>query len=188
MIRVSITPLSGDAVEHDVDPTTRVQELQRQVQELMPSPHYIKLTLAGQILSPTASLAESGVEDGALIAVVCIPMPRYVVTKSGDYTAKLWRAATGECIHTFPHDKCVSSAVFSRDGASLLTSSEDGTAKIWCIHDGACIQTFRHYLFGDIHSIVLWRWRLCLDQLGRQHRQSMERCDRTLHSKLPPWP
>ena len=140
-IRISITSVPGDVVEHDVYPTTRVFEVQRNVQQFMSTSQYIKLTLAGKSLSPSSSLAEAGVEAGSLIAVVCIPMPLYVLTTSEDYTAKLWSAASGECMHTFLHDKCVSSAAFSRDGASLLTSGGHSTAQIWRIHDEVCIQT-----------------------------------------------
>jgi len=102
-MRVYIVQLSGDIVGLDVEPTARVQELQRRVQALHPSSRHVKLALSGQVLSPTSTLAESGVEPGALITLVAIPPPLYVLTMSLDTTAKLWSIESGVCIQTLKH-------------------------------------------------------------------------------------
>ena len=60
-----LVSLSGDVSEYDMDSGTPVQELQRRVQALMSRPEYIKLSLAGEILRPTSTLAESVVEHGS---------------------------------------------------------------------------------------------------------------------------
>ena len=102
-MRVSIIQLSGEILELDVEPTTSVQKLQRHAQALQVCCRRVKLLLAlsGQVLSPTATLAASGVGAGALITLVVIPPPLYVLTASRDNTAKLWSIESGACIQTF---------------------------------------------------------------------------------------
>ena len=111
--KVSIMQLSGEILELDVEPTARVQELQRRAHALHPSHLRTKLILSGQVLDPTSTLAESCVEDGALITFVCISGPLYVLTASRDSTAKLWSIESGACIQTFAgHAVTVCSAAF----------------------------------------------------------------------------
>jgi WD40 repeat protein len=57
---------------------------------------------------------------------------RYVLTGSGDNTAKLWEASTGLQIRTFAgHTNKVTSVAFSANDLFVLTGSDDGTARIW---------------------------------------------------------
>ncbi len=130
-MNVSIVLLSGEPLELTVEPTESVQKLQRRVQDLVPRWCRARLVLGDQVLSSTSTLAESGVEDGALITLIAIPRSFLVLTCSEDSTAKLWSIDTGMCIQTFAgHTAAVCSAVFSGDGASVLTSSDDSTLRI----------------------------------------------------------
>merc|ERR1711972_495534 len=64
---------------------------------------------------------------------------------SYDGTARLWRVATGECLHTLVgHSDWVRSIAFSLDGQILATASYDGTARVWSTSTGSCL----HMLTG----------------------------------------
>jgi WD40 repeat protein len=59
------------------------------------------------------------------------PDGQRVVTASGDKTARVWNAATGQLIAKMEgHSGSVSSAVFLPGGQRILTASADGTALI----------------------------------------------------------
>lgn len=71
------------------------------------------------------------------------PNGQFVLTASGDHTAKMWNARTGEEIHTFTgHTGAVTSALFSPNGRLVLTSSGDGTARLWDAEMGDAIRSF----------------------------------------------
>lgn len=60
------------------------------------------------------------------------PDGKRVVTASGDNTARVWEAASGQELTVLRgHEGEVVSAVFSPDGTRLVTASWDGTAKVW---------------------------------------------------------
>ena len=55
-----------------------------------------------------------------------------IVTASGDNTARIWDAASGELLHTLEgHTDWVKSAVYNATGSQIVTASTDGTARIW---------------------------------------------------------
>ncbi len=152
-MKVSIMKLSGDLLDLDVDPVASVLVLQHHAESLYPR-RRIKLALSGQVLIPASTLAESGVEAGALINIIVDPSTFFVLTLSDDRTAKLWSIETGLCIQTFAgHAKSLRTAVFSRDGTFVLTSSFDGTAKVWSTETGVCTQTFAGHTC-DVRSAV----------------------------------
>jgi hypothetical protein len=72
-----------------------------------------------------------------LIRVGFSPDGRRVVTGGGgDYTARVWDAATGESLGPpLRHHDWVYSVAFSPDGRRLATSCHDGTAWIWNLPD-----------------------------------------------------
>ena len=76
-------------------------------------------------------------------SVVFSPDGTKVLTGSGDWTAKLWDAATGSEIRTFSgHTAYLPTVAFSPDGTKVLTGSQDMTAKLWDAATGSEIRTF----------------------------------------------
>ena len=67
-----------------------------------------------------------------------------IVTGSGDKTARIWEAATGNEITVLRgHEHWVNSAVFSPDGTRIVTASRDETARIWDAVTGKEITVLR---------------------------------------------
>lgn len=52
-------------------------------------------------------------------------------TASGDFTAKLWDAVSGECLHTMAHKHIVKSSLFSQDSKSLYTGGQEKKIRIF---------------------------------------------------------
>lgn len=91
-------------------------------------------------LAHEASLEDVGALHGSQLTLVMQPALR-IATTSEDQTAKIWCAATGECLRTLVgHAGHVFSAAFSPDGERLVTGSEDQTAKIWSTATGECLR------------------------------------------------
>jgi len=62
---------------------------------------------------------------------------RYVLTGSGDATARLWDLSTGKTVRIFSgHSDRVSAVDFSPDNRFIVTGSWDGTAKLWKVSSG----------------------------------------------------
>lgn len=53
------------------------------------------------------------------------------VTASGDFSASLWDAVTGDQLHTWQHKHIARCATFSRDGAQVLTGSQNKTVAVY---------------------------------------------------------
>jgi WD40 repeat protein len=69
------------------------------------------------------------------------PSGQTVLTASGDGTARIWRALSGEHLITFVgHSAGVISAAFNHDGKRVVTSSLDKTVRIWNAETGEMIQ------------------------------------------------
>jgi tetratricopeptide (TPR) repeat protein len=67
-----------------------------------------------------------------VVAVAFSPDGKTVLTGSGDKTARLWDAATGQAIgQPLEHQGEVVAVAFSPDGRTLLTGSWDKTARVW---------------------------------------------------------
>lgn len=72
------------------------------------------------------------------------PDGKYILTGSGDNTAKLWDRY-GHEIKTFAgHQFVVASVAFAPDGQSVLTGSYDGAAKRWNLAGGAPLSFIGH--------------------------------------------
>ena len=86
------------------------------------------------------NLSDIGVIEDSVLSVVFGPILR-LLTASRDKTAKVWSAASGECLRTLEdHTACVNPAVFSPDGQQLMTTSDDKTAKV--CHQWECCKCF----------------------------------------------
>ncbi|MFN8564802.1 MAG: protein kinase [Anaerolineae bacterium] len=81
--------------------------------------------------------------SGVVYDVKFSPDGRYILTGSGDQTARLWDAATGEVVRTFSGDGGeVYAVAFSSDGTYIATGNEDHTVKLWDTATGQQIRTF----------------------------------------------
>ena len=117
-MRVSISTLSGVEVARlDTDATATLVGL------LALLPHEVNgIDCSGRIffgeteLRGDINLSDIGVIEDSVLSVVFGPIFR-LLTSSRDKTAKVWSAASGECLLTSKnHTRCVNSAVFSPDG------------------------------------------------------------------------
>ena len=59
------------------------------------------------------------------------PDGRRVLTASGDRTAKIWDAETGQELLTLKSQSAIRSVAFSPDGKRIVSGSTDKTLKIW---------------------------------------------------------
>jgi eukaryotic-like serine/threonine-protein kinase len=95
-------------------------------------------------------LAITGHADSILSAAFS-PDGLRVVTGSGDMTARIWDAGTGQQIAQLnAHTNQVNSAVFSPDGRRVVTASHDKTARIWDAANG------RELLLLTGHTDRVW--------------------------------
>jgi WD40 repeat protein len=75
--------------------------------------------------------------QGWVWSVVFSPDGKAVLTGSGDRTARLWDAATGQPMGPpLTHRGVVYSVAFSPDGKAVLTGSQDNTARLWDVATG----------------------------------------------------
>ena len=74
------------------------------------------------------------------------PDGKFVVTASGDHTARIWDAQTSKPVtEPMKHESLVNSAVFSPDGKFVVTASLDSTACVWDAQSGKPVtESLRH--------------------------------------------
>ncbi|PWH17201.1 MAG: hypothetical protein DDG60_02865 [Anaerolineae bacterium] len=89
---------------------------------------------------PVASLTH---EDN-VNSVDFSPDGRYVVSGSGDGTARVWQAQTGAEVTRMMHEGGVTSVAFSPDGRYVVSGSSDGTARMWEAQTGAEVARTTH--------------------------------------------
>lgn len=81
--------------------------------------------------------------EGSLWAVDYSPDGSFVVTASGDGTARLWDTTSGKQLRAFiGHEDEVVSVAFGPDGRTVLTGSYDQTARLWDVETGQELRRF----------------------------------------------
>ena len=77
-----------------------------------------------------------------------------IVTGSGDRTAIVWDAASGDRLFTLAgHAGYVSSVAYSPDGSRIVTGSEDRTAIVWDAASGSQLTTLAGQV-GGVYSVA----------------------------------
>ena len=114
---------------------------------------------------------------GFVNSAVFSPDGQQVLTASSDGAAKVWSAASGECLLTLMgHEYRVYSAVFSPDGQQVLTASVDKTAKVWSAASGECLRTLMgHRILCQICSLLARR-PAGADRIQGQDREGVVGC------------
>ena len=137
-MRVTNTTLGGDEVARPaIDATHQVGDLLA----LLPSQAggiecSRRLFFGNTELMGFMCLCDIGVKEGSVLTLV-FEVALRVLTLSVHGTAKVWSAASGECLLTLRgHGNFVASAVFSTDGQQVLSASRDHTAKVWSAASG----------------------------------------------------
>jgi uncharacterized delta-60 repeat protein len=87
----------------------------------------------------------------AVYSTVFSPDSKYVVTGSGDNTARVWEVASGLEISRMTHGDTVSSVAFSPDGKYVVSGSYDNTVRVWEVETGKELSRMTH---GDTVSSV----------------------------------
>lgn len=88
-------------------------------------------------------------------SAVYSPDGRWIVTASGDGTARVWDAANGQQkMALWGHMSSVSSAAYSPDGRWIVTASGDGTARVWDAVSGQQKMELKHtsWVFSAAYS------------------------------------
>jgi WD40 repeat protein len=90
-----------------------------------------------------------------VFAVAFRPDGKQVLTGSGDQTAALWDAGTGQRLRTFQggHKGAVHAVAFHPDGKLILTGDADGKAILWDADSGQRRHTFAGH-DGIVHAVA----------------------------------
>ena len=177
-MRVSISTLAGVEVARlDTDATATLVDLLALLPNKVDDIDCLRRIFFGETeLQGHMNLSDIGVIEDSVLIVVFVPILR-LLTASEDKTAKVWSAASGECLRTLMgHTGCVNSAVFSPDGQQVLTVSSDKTAKVWSAASGASLCTLdgSHRLCH--FSSLLARRPAGADRFRRQDREGVVGC------------
>lgn len=111
----------------------------------VPDLHYSKVTedgyfLISSCLDGKAMLREGPTGDwigtfmghkGAVWSARLNDAATQAATGSGDFSAKLWDAVTGDCLHTYTHKHIVKTVLFSKDDSSLYTGGAEKKLRIF---------------------------------------------------------
>ncbi|MFC1569124.1 TIR domain-containing protein [bacterium] len=105
---------------------------------------------------PIAHLVNIAEHEGPVLGAVFNHDDSRVLSWSGDKTARLWNANTGEQIgKSLAHSDIVNGALFNRAENYILTWSNDGSAKLWDVNNSELLfPPLMHsdYVLGAVFS------------------------------------
>ncbi|KAJ3078474.1 hypothetical protein HK102_004475 [Quaeritorhiza haematococci] len=88
-------------------------------------------------------------------SVAMTPDGRYVVTGSGDETAKIWDLTSGKEVRELRgHEKWVEAVAVTPDARHVVTGSGDDTAKVWDLASGKEVRELRGHQ-GTIKAVAI---------------------------------
>ncbi|MBI4664728.1 MAG: protein kinase, partial [Verrucomicrobia bacterium] len=120
---------------------------------------YVHRLRIGSILQQCPKLVGLSFHQGVIPHLEFSPDGRRLVTASGDRTARVWDAHTGEPL-TPPlrHSAEVGYASFSPDGSRVVTATQDFTAQVWNAASGEPMGPPLKHKYG-----LLWHAAFSLD-------------------------
>ena len=131
-MRLTLTSCGDEIAPLDADPVWQLQDVLMTLPERFRETGCCVRVLFGTVeLGGQATLSDIGASSRAVLTIVRSKLS-LILTASRDGTAKIWSAASGQCLQTLTgHGFDVNTAVFSPDGERVLTASNDSSAKIW---------------------------------------------------------
>jgi energy-coupling factor transporter ATP-binding protein EcfA2 len=101
---------------------------------------------AGQVLQKNnlASPIASMTHESLVNAVAFSPDGKYVVSGSGDKTARVWESTTGREVARMTHESLVNTVAFSPDSKYVVSGSGDNTARVWEATTGREVARMNH--------------------------------------------
>ena len=129
-------------------------------------------------------------------AVAWSPDGHHILTASGDRTARIWDAITGDNTLTLTTNSVIEAVAWSPDSTQILTGCQDGTARIWDATKGEQVRFFIAFLPEGECAILTpdqtrvigaspyaWRW---LGRYAKHPGGALERIPVEIDGPLPP--
>jgi WD40 repeat protein len=85
-----------------------------------------------------------------IYSVAWSPDGRRVASASGDFTARVWDAATGREVHRLEHTRDVQGVAYSPGGRYVLTGSMDHAVRLWDAESGKLVLMLKG------HDLEVW--------------------------------
>ena len=97
-MQIFLRTVGGHQCRIDVETTTTLAELRTRI---VTTRSTVSLVLGERVLPDVRnlSLADVGIEDGAVVYLIRKPAPQ-LLTASNDNSAKIWNSVTGDCLQT----------------------------------------------------------------------------------------
>jgi len=120
--------------------------------KLDPSPQAAQFLMTENFAAKLIARTTHDSDHQYVYSVAFSPDGKYVVSGSGDMTARVWEAATGREVARMTHDDQVVSVSFSPDGKYVASGSVDFTARVWEAATGKEVARMTHD--GEVVSVA----------------------------------
>ncbi|CAK0862089.1 unnamed protein product [Prorocentrum cordatum] len=114
-----------------------------------------RLLFGERELCESLTLADLGASGTVELTLVITP-PLRVVCAGRDGAAKIFSAATAECLCVLKNDthgSDVRSVMFSTDGKQVFTVSHDHSARVWCASSGECLLALGNFKDDPVSAV-----------------------------------